>query len=278
LKTEFVTLAGLAKSLSPKNLRETLSSLRKWQIVTAVEEYNRARADGGLVDPIVFVDNQPNKKIVNVKLGGRILFQERTLEGRTLNVAPYVWNLLYKLSPVLSSEYLNSFVMFYNGQRMAPGDPNAVLKDSADSIIFVNRMPYAKRLEGVRGFSEGQRSKRAEGQTRRLRPTTITQSSKKWVSSQAPNGVFYVAGRKTAKTFRGRVSVAFTYLAISQFYGMTYANGKTVNSDVYSEQRKKRMPAVFPALILTLDTTRGLAPEPDRERGRVAPVLRGAVQ
>ena len=263
LGTDHIRIKELAKKLSPANIPEVKETLRIFQFRVAENFFTKARKAGSFQDPVFLVDGRANKKPDKVKFGGKIRIMERGIlttgskRAKSVEFLPgldlEVLSLLIAASPVRSGQYSLSHFMYFNGVERNPSPTGNILEEPSDSMIFINRMPYAKRLEGVRGFSSQQRLARATGKKGRYKASTITDASRNWMSTQTPNGIYPVVAKKIARKYKGQLVVRFTYMQNPDFHGQIYSGKKSINATVYSKTRKTRMPAVFPAIIIQLE-------------------------
>jgi hypothetical protein len=250
---EEIDFSDWARQLKTESIDELKTALRAAHAVTALGELAFEQSRGNLLQPIQFVDNLPRKKLKNVKFGGRIEFRDQAQfsdEGtEKTNMIREVMGHLRAHSPTRDVNYIRSHIVFYNGVQVAP--TSVLPLGPGDSMIFVNYMPYAKRLEGqaqpaksraakkvrkdIRGTNNAIKARRQFGPTDEdyRTPTPweeniirsggkYTPSSKKYMSTQAPNGVYAAVWKKLAKTYRGLINVQFKYMAFQQFVGDGY--------------------------------------------------------
>ena len=288
---EVIDFSDWAAQLKYKSIPEIKRNLRGAHVFLSVNELAFERSRGNMVQPVSFVDNLPKKKLTNVKFGGRIEFKDQAVFASeetgagSLNVAKAVIKMLRSHSPSLHRAYKNNHHLFYNGQPY-PANANPPLEVASDTLMFVNSMPYAKRLEGViqpakTKFAARQRAninKTNRANKGRIKsgfaakrvPTSFeraamgdgtkyTNESMKYMSVQSPNGIYTLVAKKLQRIYRGRLLVNFTYLPLSQFYNIDYgqanerggAGGRWARTlPKYIESNR---PTVFPVILISLD-------------------------
>lgn len=307
----------LEDALHPDTYKRDQALLRAIPTVIAGQELAFEQSRGNLLDPLVRVDrilvrtefgrsrgqrlSKARKRISFIDRGGERVREGKRNKGqvrtRARSAAQLAWSVIQKLSPRDSGEYRSANTMFYNGKEYPGGSLIPKLNTTADTIVMVNRMPYAKRLEGVRyrkssslsmnrvfarnavklrGLKGSERAAAQRQNKLAKRGIAVTAESSKYMSARAPNGIYNVAAAKINRELRGYVIAQFVYLEVAQFYDRSY--GKNKQGSKYGNQNRtgafggdkgivrrfyaaSGRPLVFPAIILTLDNASGLAPD-----------------
>jgi len=301
-KYEEYTLDGFQDWLKTGSIAEIKRMGRTFHIAVSLQEFQKERQDGNFKQTTVLVDNLARKKIKNVKFAGRIEFRDNTAFSTgdadakpVLNIARETLDMLNALSPVGQpgiAEYKSNHFMFANGWQQG-ASANPPLDNPTDTIMFVNRMPYAKRLEGIeqpvqakigasikRSINAHNKKTRAErafgpSQSKFRVPTPqeqavikahgkYTEASKKYMSRKAPNGIYTTVAKRLRRKYRGRVLVSFKYITMSQFIGTPYGATKGRTGARGGDRGKIRGgyinssgPMLFPAIIIALDNNDG---------------------
>ena len=129
---------------------EAPEASKRWLIGKARELHddsvrrNRAALNGYRGASILTVDGIEEKSLEDVQPFGRVQ-EEFEILGWAID---YVIGLLHRFSPVKSGDYLHGHELLVNG---APYTIGAPLRPG-DTAEFINRMPYARRIE--RGWSQ----------------------------------------------------------------------------------------------------------------------------
>lgn len=293
-QVEEFNIKGFEKFLASSAIPQLKRELRAVHIGVSLQELAFEQRRGNLRNFVLFVDNLPNKQLRKVKFGGKIEFKDQSVFGaeagaaeRPVNVAREVMKLLVQHSPRRDGEYMLNHYLFANGKQVAPNS-NPPLNTPQDTLIFVNRMPYAKRLEGPskpgpkakqvasirRRRNRDNRARRALGnENRELTPferqaieegAREVEASREYMSSQAPNGIYNAVGKKLQRLYRGRLNIRFTYLTNGlDFTGSRYGGPERTGAKggdggrirgLYVESGRRY---IFPALIITLANNNG---------------------
>jgi len=114
---------------------------------------------------------------------------------------------------VLKGDYRDSITIFADDRAVA--DPAGAV--GADQVVIMATVPYARKLEGVAG--------------------------KKYISSQAPDGVFQVVAAMAKRRFSNQAKISYTFRNIG---GMTsslegWASGRrATNSKRFGVAKARR--------------------------------------
>lgn len=176
-------------SLGPKARSAMLAAYAAEAIEDAAQQNKRVL---GAVPPYdVYVDGVKDAPLRNVKPEGFI----RAEFGFGILNAALLWihQQLVKHSPVLQDptqkhspyKYSTSHLFFADGRETNINKPPL-----AEEYAFVNTVPYARKIEGLRGKA---------GMIRRP------------LSPQAPDGVYQVVAKLAASRFGNIASVRFSY-------------------------------------------------------------------
>ncbi|MEO3387324.1 hypothetical protein [Mesorhizobium sp. CAU 1741] len=160
---------------SPKERSHRLATFAR-EAIQEASGINRA-ATGRDVPYEATVDRQPGKPIERVDPDG-IVFVEFELMGGVLE---WIGDELLKASPILTGTYMRSHVLFVDGAEHEPG---AMLTEGASEYAFVNRQPYARKIE--RGLSP-----------------------------QAPDGVYEVIAALANRRFGNQARIRYSFRSLS---------------------------------------------------------------
>lgn len=129
---------------------EAPAATKRWLIGKARELHddtvrrNRAALNGYVGTSVMKVDGVEGKRLEDVQPYGRVQ-EEFEILGWAID---YVVGLLHQFSPVKTGEYLRAHELLVNGHPYVQGAPLR----PGDTAEFINRAPYARRIE--RGWSE----------------------------------------------------------------------------------------------------------------------------
>ena len=167
----------MAQDLGPKARSAMLAAYA----AEAIEEAKQANKQAlGAVPPYeVFVDGQEGAALTSVKPDG-VIRAEFELVNEALI---WIYQQLEMHSPRLTGQYASSHVLFADGAEVSVTNP-----PPAQEYVFVNTMPYARKIEGNKG-----------------RPPS---------SPQAPDGV-YQAVATLARKFSNVAKVTFSYRTVA---------------------------------------------------------------
>lgn len=160
---------------SPKARSARLAAFAKEAIAEA-NELNRA-ATGREVPYEVAVDRQPGKPIEQVSPDGVVFAEWSLIAG----VVEWIGDELLQASPILTGKYMRSHVLFVDNVEHEPGAP---LNEAASEYAFVNRQPYARKIE--------------RGQ-----------------SPQAPDGVYEVIAALASRRFGNQARIRYTFRSLT---------------------------------------------------------------
>ena len=162
-----VTKEYIGKPVDGKSIGEWV----KANTIAVAERALREEVGRGFDNqPVVVTDGTPRRDYLQVKPFGKIEFIRRP---QMAEAVLFALDALRKKSPVRSSRYVQSHMVFLNGAEIT-GDLRGALAavKETDRVQIVNPLPYAKKIEGRRGSK-----KRGFGAVAGL-------------SSQAPRGVY----------------------------------------------------------------------------------------
>lgn len=187
------------------------------------------KALGRVPEHDTFVDGRPTTQLENVNPDhGEIVFRFKLAS----EMFEWIDAQLILHSPVLTSRYARSHVLFSDGEETDPLAPKP-----GDTFIFLNVQPYARKIEGS--------------------------DSRKPQSSMAPNGVYEVVAALANRRFGNLARITFGYRAfadgaiiinpgkfalrsqLQQAGGLSDAEARAAASKLIKNERDKRQPAII---------------------------------
>jgi hypothetical protein len=113
------------------------------------------------------------------------------------DVIDATYQALLERAPVKTGRYRDNIWMFVNGvRRDADAEGQLVQIAAGDEVVFIDTVPYARKIEG--GFK-----------------SVAKQTSRPGLSAQAPNGVFEITAKEMKRRFGNYpVDIAFEYRAV----------------------------------------------------------------
>ena len=282
MATEYIDFTDWARQLKYDSIPDLKKQLRAGHAIVALQELAFEQSRGNMLQPIQFVDNLPRKKLKNVKFAGKIEYKDQSVFGdestQVTNMIREVMGYLRAHSPVADAGYIRSHLVFYNGTQVSPSAQLPL--NPGDSMIFVNYMPYAKRLEGVAQPAKARKARAVRADirssnrlAREFGPTQeeyrtptpweqkviadggkYTASSKSRMSTQAPNGIYAAVHKKLVRKYRGLLEVSFKYLPFQQFVGNAYHQNRMGGAwkTIISKYVESGRPVVFPVIVVQL--------------------------
>jgi hypothetical protein len=176
-----------------------------------IEIYDRANtaALGAKVPYETFVDGVKSSNLLSVRPDGVIVAEWDI----GVELVRWIYTTLREKAPVLKGDYRDSITIFADDRAVA--DPAGAV--GVDQVVIMSTVPYARKLEGVAG--------------------------KKYMSSQAPDGVFQVVAAMAKRRFSNQAKISYTFRNIG---GMTsslegWASGRrTTNSKRFGAAKSRR--------------------------------------
>ena len=189
--------------------------------VAEADEQNK-RALGAVPPSETFVDGRVGARLETVRLDGGVI---RTVYESMTEIVEFVHFHLIQHSPELTGRYKQNHRAFADGREF---DPFGKIPFAAE-YIFVNTVPYARKIEGV-GDRPGQ-------------------------SSQAPDGVYEGVAAIANSRFGNLAWIKFTYRAVDE--GGEIASGGTRRSRRAARSARGIASALnvenrFPAIRITM--------------------------
>ncbi|MFA7279813.1 MAG: hypothetical protein WC100_06935 [Sterolibacterium sp.] len=138
------------------------------------------RAYGKPIPHTTFVDGRETPNLATVKPNGVIVAEWNFAE----EIIAWCYKELRNQAPVLSGEYRDSITIF--ADDVAVESPAAAA--SAEQVVIVATVPYARKLEGIAG--------------------------PKYMSSQAPDGIFQVVAAIAKKRFGNQAKIYYTFRGV----------------------------------------------------------------
>lgn len=174
-------LKGL-EELTPQGRSAALAQFATVQIGLA--DAVNSRSFGKRIPYDTFVDGRPERNLSRVRPDGVIVAEWQF----GVEIVEWIYRTLREKAPVLKGEYRDSITIFADG--VAVGSPKDT--EGADQVFIMATVPYARKLEGVAG--------------------------EKYMSSQAPEGVFSVVYSTAKRRFGNQAKIIYTFRGIA---GMT---------------------------------------------------------
>lgn len=235
-----------------------LDWMKRTLIITANEALIEEQAKGFDKTPMVVVDNNPNKPVIEVKPLGQIVFAARQAVNVVLRP---IYERILEQSPVLTGMYKDYNWIYLNNKRIATNigefDTWLAKKEplkNGDMFMFVNVMPYAAMLEreGHTQNSKGQNIRSALSRTKKLR--------QRGFHVRQPNGVYYLTARSIKRRYKFNSNIGFEWVNGNSLdlsaVPLRSRLGKELRKTFYSAQgfRKKKGGAyVYPAIIVRIN-------------------------
>jgi hypothetical protein len=149
------------------------------QEIAAADEQN-ARSNGRKIPHTVYVDGREGAPLTSVKPNGMIVAEWEFGE----EIVAWCYKELRAYAPVLSGEYRDSITIFADDIAVAtPADARG-----AEEVVLVATVPYARKLEGVSGS--------------------------KYMSNDAPDGIFQVVAGLAKKRFGNQAKIYYTFRSV----------------------------------------------------------------
>lgn len=167
----------------------------KMHAATARSARAELEADQGRYPTTVVVDGQKGASEDSVKYGGVIQYEFHPA-GDVIDAA---YEELLQAAPVKTGNYAKHIWMYVNGKRRDAATEGATIDlMPGDEVIFIDGVPYARKIEGGIKSRAGERTQRRPG-----------------LSAQAPNGVFEVTAKELKRRFGNYpVAIDFDYRAL----------------------------------------------------------------
>ncbi len=143
----------------------------------------------------VVVDGRKGAQEESVRFGGVIEYEIHP----SGDVIDATYAALLEAAPMKTGNYARHIWMYVNGARRdAKAEGATVDLMPGDDVVFVDAVPYARKIEGGIQSRAGARTRRRAG-----------------LSAQAPNGVFEITAREMKRRFANwPVEIGFDYRAI----------------------------------------------------------------
>jgi hypothetical protein len=176
-----------------------------------------AAALGRQIQSEVYVDGARGGNIYRVRPNGTIVYEWDLAN----DVVQWIWEQIHKHSPVLSGRFRESHRLYADGTELQSFDANV----SAEEWVITTVVPYARKLEGT--------------------------TTKKYMSAQAPDGIYQVVAALASARYGNIARVRFTYRAPSGGGTMLddWAHGNAMKKPTRNKQRAQyarniRQPAI----------------------------------
>jgi hypothetical protein len=190
---------------------------RQYVIATAHQVLRQEQAKGFDRDPRVIVDRRPGAREEAVKLFGQIEYVERAPLGE---IVDWIFRRLVETSPVLKGDYAAAHLILVNGREASEDEWRRI--GPGDRLTFVNRMPYARKIEGGERFV-GWNSRVDRSARKRVGGSSV----------QAPNGVYRVVYRQAKQRWGRLVFLDYKFVILS-------GNEERADTRTYTGARAKR--------------------------------------
>jgi len=188
--------------------------------------------------PVVVTDGTPRRDYLQVKPFGKIEFIRRP---QMAEAVLWALNQLQKRSPVKTGNYKHSHTIFIDGveveESLAPEEMLLKLKDG-QRVQIVNKLPYAKKIEGRKATSRGRGASR------------VKLASFAGQSKQAPRGVYErVVLPMLVRRYGRSMFFDFKYVKLSTGLKVRGLQGGGAN------RRRVMRDAVYPSLHFFIKPT-----------------------
>lgn len=230
---------------------------KKTLILVADAALREEQAKGFDKSPVVLVDNNPNKRVEDVKPFGSIIFAARQAVNVVLRP---IYERLIEVSPKLTGMYRDYNWVTYNGMKVASNLAEfdswlakKVPLKNGDIIRFINVMPYASKLEreGITATSRG---------SRRMAKSSKKRLAARGVTVRQPNGVYFLTARSIKRKFRFNSNIRFEWapgrsMDLSDVPTVSRL-GKPLRKDFYQDpksKKKPRGPYVYPSITVRIN-------------------------
>lgn len=213
----------------------------------AFEALREEQAQGFDKAPLVEVDGRSGKNELQVSPLGKIHYIARQ-EGS--DMIDFAYTAILDKSPILTGAYASSHIVLYNFKPVAANPETlrqflktADFKDS-DSVIILNTVPYARRLERLGITIDRQQSRK------------VTQKQKKNFVGPSPkinaaNGVYYLTFRAVTRKFKRNIKVNFKFLPGHYFGSTVKTSGKFANQKKHKRTANSPQNYLYPCLFFT---------------------------
>ncbi|QCG93960.1 hypothetical protein E6C67_08405 [Azospirillum sp. TSA2s] len=163
----------------------------KMHAATARSERGKLEAEQGKYPTTVVVDGRQGASEDSVRYGGVIEYEFHPAG----DVIDATYAALMEAAPVKTGSYAKHILMYVNRvRRDATAEGATVDIKAGDEVVFIDTVPYARKIEGWRGRRN---------------------QSRPGLSAQAPNGVFEITARAMKARFGNYpVKIDFDYRAV----------------------------------------------------------------
>ncbi len=177
-----------------KDATASPQAFAKMHAETAKREVKRLESEQGIYPRQTIVDGRRGAIEEQVKPGGVIEYHINPV-GDVLDAT---YAALLEAAPVKTGNYAKHIWMYVNGVRRDAATEGAdVALKPGDEVVFIDTVPYARKIEGGILRRAGANTKRRAG-----------------LSAQAPNGVFEITARAMKQRFGNYpVKIDFDYRA-----------------------------------------------------------------
>lgn len=193
------------------SFKEFLNFTKTVLIVTAATVLKEEQDQGFDKTPVVIVDGNTFKRVIDVNPLGKIEFVARQDMS---DIVLETYQGILDRSPVLTGQYKSSNFVFLNGQQVATDKSSldAWLAtnpafDDKDLIRFVNIEPYARKLERLGVTEQRQQSRTVQARKRR---------GKGGGRVLAPNGTYFLTSRSIRSKYKRNSIIRFEFISGTQ--------------------------------------------------------------
>lgn len=194
----------------------TLKQVVQWHknllLQVALDTLKEEQDMGFTKTPITVVDGRQNKNVTEVNPFGKIEFFSKVSGTKVLSDT---YKKILTLSKVVTGQYKSSNEVRYNKNIVATTEQDfdkwlsTVEIQEGDEIVFINRAPYARRLETLGVTANRQQSRRVNPKKKYQQETTG--------KIKAPNGVYYLTYRSVSRRFKNHALISFTFVSGSNY-------------------------------------------------------------
>lgn len=232
--------------------------MKRTLILVADAALQEEQAKGFDKNPLVIVDNNPNKPVIEVKPLGQIVFAARQAVNVVLRP---IYERILEQSPILTGMYKDYNWVQLNNKTIATNmdeldswlNKKEPLKNG-DVLRFVNVMPYASMLEreGHTVNSGGQNVRSGLSRTKKLRRLGL--------HVRQPNGVYYLTARAIKRKYKFNSNISFQWVSggsldLSMVPEISRL-GKSLRKNFASKQGFKKKaggPYVYPCIVVRIN-------------------------
>ena len=236
------------------SLQQFLQSIKFALIDISLKALQEEQVRGFDKEPITYVDGRRDKAIAAVNPLGKIEFVSSQVSG--LKVIEDIYRGITDRSKIVTGTYLSGNLVYYDSKIVA-SNPFELVSWLASSpklvpgkqIIFMNVVPYARRLERLGVTAQKSRYRTAKSRDKRQRsgPRIL-----------APNGTYFLTYRSASRLYGKNARIKFGFIRGStlgiQNTPIVSKSGKSLRTSFAPKGfwGKSSGPYLYPAIFLTI--------------------------